>query len=55
MNNFLKYLGAIIVLLGVVCLAVYHWAAPLNSLLVTALVLEFVGILTFIILNRHLD
>ena len=55
MNTFIKYLGAIIVLLGVACLAVYHWAAPLNLLLVLSLVLEFAGILTFILVNRHVE
>jgi hypothetical protein len=54
MNNFLKYLGVIIVLLGVACLGVYE-AHPSNMLLLGSLVLEFVGILTFILINRFAD
>lgn len=54
MNNFLKYLGVIIVLLGVACLGVYE-AHPSNMLLLGSLVLEFVGILTFILINRFVD
>lgn len=50
----LRYLGAIIVLLGVLCIAIYHWVTPLNSLLVLSLVLEVAGILTYIIVNRRL-
>lgn len=55
MNTFLKYLGAILVLCGVVCLAVYAFAKQTNALLVSAMVLEFVGILSHIIINKHLD
>jgi hypothetical protein len=54
MNNFLKYLGVIIVLLGVACLGAYE-AYPSNMLLLGSLVLEFVGILTFILINRFVD
>ncbi len=55
MNTFLKNLGLIIVLLGVVCLVVYHMALPSNALLVTALALEVAGILLYIILGRKLS
>ena len=47
MNTFLKNLGAILVLLGVACLAVYYFSLPENYLLVTALALEVVGIATY--------
>ena len=43
----------ILVLLGVVCLLVYAFAIPSNALLVTALVLEIVGILLYIILGKR--
>ena len=54
MNNFLKYLGVIIVLLGVACLGAYE-VHPSNMLLLGALVLEFAGILAFILINRFAD
>lgn len=55
MKTFLKYLGAILVLCGVVCLAVYAFYKQTNGLLVTAMVLEVVGILSYIIINKRLD
>ena len=55
MNTFLKNLGAILVLLGVACLAVYYFSLPENYLLVTALALEVVGIATYIIVNKFID
>ena len=55
MNTFLKFLGIILVLLGVCCLVVYRFALPSNVLLVTSLVLEVAGILAHIILNQKLD
>ena len=54
MNNFLKYLGVIIMLLGVCCLGVYE-VIPSNWLLLGAMVLEFAGILCFILINRFAD
>jgi hypothetical protein len=55
MNTLLKNLGAILVLLGVVCLAVYYFSLPENYLLITALALEVVGIATYIIVNKFVD
>ncbi len=55
MNTFLKYLGAILVLCGVVCLAIYYFAVPANGLLVSALVLEVVGILAHICINKYIE
>ena len=52
MKTFLKYLGALLVLCGVICLAIYYFAAPTNTLLWLSLVLEFVGILSYIIINK---
>jgi len=48
----MKDLGIILILLGVICLIVYAFAMPANGLLITALVLEFVGIVAYILLNR---
>lgn len=52
MNALLKNLGLILVLLGVVCLVIYFFGVHSNALLVTSLVLEVVGILTYIFLFR---
>ena len=54
MNTLLKNLGAILVLLGVVCLAVYYFGVQQNFLLVASLVLEVAGILSYIFINRRL-
>lgn len=55
MNTFLKDLGLIIFLCGVICLCVYYFGVSSNELLVSSLALEFVGILAYIILNKRLD
>ena len=49
----MKDLGIILVLLGVICLAVYFAAVPQNWLLVVALVLELAGMAAYIFLNRR--
>ena len=54
MNSFLKYLGIILLLAGVVCLIVYKYALPENGLLIAAMVLELAGILSYIIINKRL-
>ncbi|MBR1878910.1 MAG: hypothetical protein IJ814_07930 [Paludibacteraceae bacterium] len=54
MKSFLQYLGIIILLLGVVCLIVYKYAVQENALLISALALEFIGILSYIIINKRL-
>jgi uncharacterized membrane protein HdeD (DUF308 family) len=53
MKTLLKYLGAILVIIGVICLVVYYFWVPSNALLATSLVLELVGILAYIIINRY--
>ncbi|MCR4665477.1 MAG: hypothetical protein K5660_08945 [Paludibacteraceae bacterium] len=55
MNTFLKNLGLILVLAGVVCLVVYHLSVPANGLLVASLALEAAGILLYIFLGRSLQ
>ncbi len=52
MENFLKNLGVIILLLGVVCLVAYKFALQENWLLVVSLVLEIAGIVTYILVNK---
>ena len=48
----MKDLGIILILLGVICLIVYSAAMPQNWLLVCALVLEFIGLVAYVLLNR---
>ena len=55
MNSLLKNLGLIIFLCGVVCLCIYFFGTPSNGLLVSSLVLEFVGILAYVFINRRID
>jgi uncharacterized membrane protein HdeD (DUF308 family) len=53
MNSFLKNLGIILVLAGVICLVVYYFGFQHNWLLATSLVLEVAGILSYIFINRR--
>lgn len=55
MNTLLKNLGIILVLCGVVCLVIYETAIPSNTLLVASLVLEVIGILGYILINRVVE
>ena len=55
MNNLLKNLGAILVLLGVVCLAVYYFGVQVNGLLVASMILEVVGLFAYILLNKRVQ
>jgi hypothetical protein len=53
MDTLLKNLGAILVLLGVVCLAIYYFGVQVNGLLATALVLQIAGLFVHVILNKR--
>ena len=53
MENFKKYLGVILLLLGVLCLVVYKFALPQTGLLIAAMVLEVAGILAYIFINKR--
>lgn len=53
MNTFLNNLGAILVLLGVVCLAIYYFGLQENYLLVASMVLEVAGVFAYIFLNKR--
>ncbi|MBQ9340498.1 MAG: hypothetical protein IJS13_09255 [Paludibacteraceae bacterium] len=55
MKTFLQYLGIFLVLCGVICLVVYFFAVPSNALLATSLVLEVVGILGYILINKYVQ
>ena len=48
-----KYLGVILLLLGVLCLVLYKFALPENALLVTGMAFELVGILAYILINKR--
>ena len=50
-----KYLGVILILLGVLCLVVYKFAFQSNALLVISMVLEVAGILSYIFINQRID
>lgn len=52
MNSAMKYLGVILLLLGVLCLVIYKFASPENWLLVASMVLELGGIFTYIFVNK---
>lgn len=54
MDTLLKNLGAILVLLGVVCLAIYYFGVQVNGLLATALVLQVAGLVAHVVLNKRL-
>lgn len=51
MNAFVKNLGIILLLLGFICLVVYKFSMPENYLLVSSMVLEVAGILSYIFIN----
>ena len=53
MNSALKYLGVVLLLLGVLCLVIYKYAALENNwLLILAMVLEVAGIFAYIFINK---
>ncbi|MCM1035673.1 MAG: hypothetical protein NC038_08570 [Paludibacter sp.] len=55
MKTFLKYLGAILVLCGVLCLAYYFFYTQTNALLVAGIITEFVGLVAFVMINKRID
>jgi len=52
MENMNKYLGVLLLLLGVVCLVVYKLALPVNGLLISGIALELAGIFAYIFINK---
>lgn len=52
MEDFKKYLGVALIVLGVLCLVIYKYAAPQNWLLVTSMVLEVAGIIAYVFINK---
>lgn len=56
MSTFLKFLGTILVLLGVACLAVYFFSTTQPNLLLAAgLGLEVVGVFTYVFTNKKIS
>lgn len=56
MKNILKYLGILIMLVGVVILAFYHFGSYAgNGLLIAAGACVLVGLFAHIIINRYID
>lgn len=54
MKNFLQYVGIIALLLGVLCLVIYKYSVQDNALLISAMVLQVLGILSFIFINKRI-
>jgi len=52
MNDFKKFLGVALIVLGVLCLVIYKFALQANWLLISAMVLELAGILSYIFINK---
>ena len=52
MDSFKKYLGVILLLMGVVFLVIYKCAAQSNALLVCGMAFEVAGILAYIFINK---
>lgn len=56
MKEFLKYLGSILILIGVVVLALYFFGvSQANAMLASAGILMVVGLITHIVVNRRID
>ncbi len=55
MKTFLKYLGAILVLCGVLCIVYYYFVAQTNVLLLVSIILEVIGVISFIVLNKYIE
>lgn len=56
MKDFLKYLGSILILIGVALLAFYYFGnMPSNVILGSAGIIMVIGCITHIIVNRRID
>ena len=55
MESFKKYLGVILLLLGVLLRVIYKFAVPSNLLLSAGIIFELAGILAYIFINKKLD
>ena len=55
LNTFLKNLGVLIVLAGVICLVVYFLGQQKNILLSIGLGVQALGIVTYVVVNKILN
>lgn len=56
MKEFLKYLGSILILIGVALLAFYYFGnMPSNLILASAGIIMVIGCITHILVNRRID
>jgi len=56
MKNFLKFLGSILILIGVALLAFYYFGnMPSNTILASAAIIMVVGCITHIMINKRID
>ncbi|NLX72636.1 MAG: hypothetical protein GXY94_04975 [Bacteroidales bacterium] len=56
MKNFLKYLGIVLIFVGVLLLAIYTFQSHTeNTLLLSSMLLVIIGILVHIITNKYID
>lgn len=55
LNTFLKNLGVLIVLAGVICLVVYFLGQQKNILLAIGLGVQALGIVTYVVINKILN
>ena len=55
MKEFAKYLGSILILLGVALLAFYHFGnMPSNTILGSAGIIMVIGCITHIVINKRI-
>lgn len=55
MKELLKYLGSILILVGVVLLAIYHFGSnPTNAYLASAGIIMIVGCVTHVVINKRI-
>ncbi len=56
MKEFLKYLGSILILVGVALLAFYYFGKmPSNMILASAGIIMVIGFITHIVINKRID
>jgi len=56
MKEFLKYLGSILILIGVALLAFYYFGnVPSNIILASAGIIMIIGLITHIVINKRID
>lgn len=56
MKELLKYLGSILILVGVAILALYFFGvSQANAMLAAAAIVMVTGLITHVVINRHID